>query len=79
MDESGYVKFTGKAVSSMEDIRNLELSPLDKTMARQAASHVVEDDLTIHEAYHLATALCWRAEAFVTRDLEEKSLSISGS
>jgi len=74
MDQSGYSELTDKAIAFIEDMRNLEITPLDKTMVKQASSHVLKNNLTIHDAYHLATALCQRAEAFVTRDeeLQEK-------
>ena len=74
MAQSGYSALTDKAVAFIEDIRNLEIASLDKTMAKQASSHVLKDNLTIHDAYHLATALCQGAEAFITRDekLQEK-------
>lgn len=68
--EAGYSEITEKIASLIEDIRNLEITPLDKTMTKLAADHVLKDKLTIHDAYHLATALCQRAETFVTRDEE---------
>ncbi len=74
MMESGFGELADKAVASIEDIRNLEIVALDKTMTKQAANFVFKDNLTVHDAYHLATSLCQKAEAFVTRDekLEKK-------
>jgi predicted nucleic acid-binding protein len=37
-------------------------------MAKEAAKYVLKDKLTIHDAYHLATALNLGASCFVTRD-----------
>ena len=70
MADSDYTALTDKAIASIEDIRNLDVVSLDKTMTKQAATFVIKDDLTIHDAYHLATALCHKAESFVTRDEE---------
>ncbi|MEM2850481.1 MAG: PIN domain-containing protein [Candidatus Bathyarchaeia archaeon] len=68
--ESGYPEIAEKAVSLIEDVKNLEIVPLDKTMTKLAADHVLKDKLTIHDAYHLSTAICQRAETFITRDEE---------
>jgi len=68
--EGGYPEIAEKATSLIEDVKNLEITPLDKTMTKLAADHVLKDKLTIHDAYHLATALCRRAETFITRDEE---------
>ncbi|MEM2936087.1 MAG: type II toxin-antitoxin system VapC family toxin [Candidatus Bathyarchaeia archaeon] len=70
MTQSGYSELTDKAVAFIEDMHNLEITSLDKAMVKQASCHVLKNNLTIHDAYHLATALCQRAEAFVTRDEE---------
>jgi len=70
VEESGYLALVDKAIASIEDIRNLDVVSLDKTMTKQAATFVIKDDLTVHDAYHLATALCHKAEAFVTSDDE---------
>jgi len=72
MAESGYTELSDKAVASIEDIHNLDITPLDKTMTQLAANYVLRDNLTIHDAYHLATALSQKAEAFITRDEELK-------
>jgi len=68
MVESGFSDSAELAVASIEDIRNLEIVALDKTMTKLAADYVVKENLTIHDAYHLTTALCRKARAFVTRD-----------
>lgn len=46
-------------------------------MARLAADHVIRDKVTVHDAYHLATAITEKAEIFVTRD-EELGAKIEG-
>lgn len=70
MAESGYVELIDKAIASIEDIRNLEIISLDKTMTKQATIFVLRDKLSIHDAYHLSTALQQKAKAFITRDEE---------
>ncbi|MFQ6086254.1 MAG: type II toxin-antitoxin system VapC family toxin [Candidatus Bathyarchaeia archaeon] len=74
MAESGFAELTETASASIEDMRNLKIAALDKTMAKLAASYVIRDNLTVHDAYHLATALCRKAEAFVTRDGDLKKI-----
>ncbi len=70
MVESGLSEITEVAVASIEDLHNLEIVPLDHTMTKLAADHVTKDKLTIHDAYHLATATSKKARIFVTRDEE---------
>jgi len=70
MVESGFSEITEVAVASIEDLHNLEVVPLDQTMTKLAAEHVIKEKLTIHDAYHLATATSRKARAFVTRDEE---------
>jgi predicted nucleic acid-binding protein len=72
MDKSGFGVEAEKALSAIEDIRYLSIVPLDKDMSREAARYVLKDKITVHDAYHLATALRSEAQYFVTRD---KSLS----
>jgi len=72
MNASGYGVEAEKAISALEDIRSLSIVPLDKEMSREAARCNLEDKITVHDAYHLATALRSGVEHFVTRD---KSLS----
>ena len=67
---SGFSEITEVAVASIEDLHNLEVVPLDHTMTKLAAEHVIKEKLTIHDAYHLATATSRKARAFVTRDEE---------
>jgi predicted nucleic acid-binding protein len=56
------------ALSAVEDIQFLRIAELSLEMARNAAKYVLKDRLTIHDAYHLATALNLGASCFVTRD-----------
>jgi predicted nucleic acid-binding protein len=70
MVESGFSEVTELAVAAIEDLHNLEIVPLDHTMTKLAADHVTKDKLTIHDAYHLATARSRKANVFVTRDEE---------
>lgn len=70
MVESGFSEATEVAVASIEDLHNLEIVPLDHTMTKLAADHVIKEKLTIHDAYHLATATSRKARVFVTRDEE---------
>lgn len=68
MTDSGFSESTEIALASIEDLRNLEIIALDRTMTKLAADYVLKDRLTIHDAYHLATAICLKVNAFVTRD-----------
>jgi predicted nucleic acid-binding protein len=68
MTESGFSEEAEVAVASVEDMQNLEIVPLDHTMTKLAAEHVIRDRLTVHDAYHLATATSRKARSFVTRD-----------
>ena len=70
MVESGFSEATEVAVASIEDLHNLEIVPLDHTMTKLAADHVIKEKLTIHDAYHLAAATSRKARVFVTRDQE---------
>jgi predicted nucleic acid-binding protein len=72
MDASGFGVEAEKALLVIEDIRYLSIVPLDKEVSREAARYVLKDKITIHDAYHLATALQSEVQYFVTRD---KSLS----
>ena len=67
---SGFSEITEVAVASIEDLHNLEVVPLDHMMTKLAAEHVIKEKLTIHDAYHLATATSRKARVFVTRDEE---------
>ena len=68
MIKNNYKGVADKAVTLVEDIVGLTILPLDKTMVKVAAEHILQDGLTVHDAYHLATALCGSADTFVTRD-----------
>ncbi|MEM3407649.1 MAG: type II toxin-antitoxin system VapC family toxin [Nitrososphaerota archaeon] len=68
MAESGYIELIDKAIASIEDIKNLEIVSLNKTMTKQAAIFVLRDNISIHDAYHLSTALQQKVKAFITRD-----------
>ncbi|MEM1575826.1 MAG: type II toxin-antitoxin system VapC family toxin [Nitrososphaerota archaeon] len=70
MAESGYIELVDKAIASIEDIKNLEIVSLNKTMTKQAAIFVLRDNISIHDAYHLSTALQQKVKAFITRDEE---------
>lgn len=70
MAESGYVELIDKAMASIEDIKNLEIVSLNKTMTKQAVIFVLRDNISIHDAYHLSTALQQKVKAFITRDEE---------
>lgn len=66
--KSGFADLVEVAVAAVEDLRGLNIVPLDKEMSKLAAEHVLQDKLTIHDAYHLATALHSNVSYFVTRD-----------
>lgn len=60
----------GRAAAIIKDLKNLRIVPLNESTDDLAADHVVEDKITVHDAYHLATAVTEKAEIFVTRDEE---------
>ena len=64
----GGMEVADKAVALIEDIDNLEIVPLGKLMVKTAADHVLREGLTVHDSYHLATALHMKSQAFLTRD-----------
>ena len=64
----GSVEVGDKAVALIEDIGSLEIVPLGKLMVKTAADHVLREGLTVHDSYHLATALHMKSQAFITRD-----------
>jgi predicted nucleic acid-binding protein len=68
MDLSGFRDQTEAAVAAVEDIRCLSIVPLDQEMAKSSARHILKDRITVHDAYHLATALGSQVLYFVTRD-----------
>lgn len=69
MSASGFADQAEVAIAALEDLRALAILPLDGAMSKTAAKHVLDDEITIHDAYHLATALHSKASYFVTRDL----------
>jgi predicted nucleic acid-binding protein len=68
MTKSGYKDEADRAIALIEDIAGLNILSLDQTMVKVAAEYVLQDRLTVHDAYHLATALSGKADKFVTRD-----------
>jgi predicted nucleic acid-binding protein len=68
MNASGFTDQSEEAVAAIEDIPSLVIIPLDQEMSKNAARHVLKDKMTIHDAYHLATALGSLSRYFVTRD-----------
>ena len=68
MAASGFADQTELAVAALEDLRALTIVPLDKAMSKTAAKHVLDDGITIQDAYHLATALQSGVSCFVIRD-----------
>ena len=68
MADSGFPDQVEAAVAAIEDLRGLGVVPLGKAMVKTAAEHVLEDRITIHDSYRLATALHSGASLFVTRD-----------
>jgi len=57
-----------QALRLVERMQNLEISPLGSLTARLAVKLVLERGLTVHDAYHAATAVENRTSVFVTRD-----------
>lgn len=68
MSMVGFKDQTEPAIAAIEDLYALTIVPLDKAMSKAAAQHVLDDKITVHDAYHLATALHSRVSSFVTRD-----------
>ena len=57
-----------QALSLIERTANLRVLPLDSLTVRLAAGLVLDNGITIHDAYHGATAIENNASVFVTRD-----------
>lgn len=57
-----------QALRLIERMENLTISPLNSWTAKVAARLVLDSGLTIHDAYHVATAIENDASVFVTRD-----------
>jgi predicted nucleic acid-binding protein len=52
----------------LERLENLTISPLGSLTARLAVRLTLERGMTVHDAYHSATAIESRTSVFVTRD-----------
>ena len=65
MSSSGFAAQAEAATSLLEDIHQLSIVPLDRDMSQMAARHVLKDNITVHDAYHLATALHSEVQYFV--------------
>ncbi len=57
-----------EALRLIERMANLRICPLDTWTARLAVSLVLDHGMTVHDAYHAASALENKASIFVTRD-----------
>ena len=57
-----------QALRLIERMQNLEICPLEPLTARLGVKFVLERGLTVHDAYHAATAVENKASIFVTRD-----------
>lgn len=63
-----------QALGLIEGMTNLTICPLDSWTAKLAVKLILDSGITIHDAYHSATAIEHKAHIFVTRDksLKEK-------
>jgi predicted nucleic acid-binding protein len=68
LERTGNRECIDRALRLIEGIENLTISPLGPLTAKIAVKLVLENQLTVHDAYHGATALENGAEVFVTRD-----------
>lgn len=68
MDKTGNRGRIDQALRLIERMENLTISPLNSWTARMAARLVLDSGLTVHDAYHGATAIENEASVFVTRD-----------
>jgi predicted nucleic acid-binding protein len=57
-----------QALMLVERMQNLQISPLGPLTARLAVRLALERGLTVHDAYHAATAVESKASVFVSRD-----------
>lgn len=57
-----------QALRLIEGMENLTICPLGSWTARFAVKLVLESGMTVHDAYHGATAIENKASIFVTRD-----------
>jgi predicted nucleic acid-binding protein len=65
---SGNRDKTDDALRLIERMENLTIYSLSSFVARLAAKLVLDSRLSIHDAYHCATAVENKADVFVTRD-----------
>jgi predicted nucleic acid-binding protein len=68
LEKTGNRESIDRTLRLIEGIENLSISPLGSLTARIAAKLVLGSQLTVHDAYHGATALENGAGVFVTRD-----------
>jgi len=68
MAKTGSTEKIDEALRLLERMQNLEITSLSSLAARLALRLVLERRLTVHDAYHVATALEGKASVFVTRD-----------
>ncbi len=68
MEKTGNRENIDRALRLVERMNNLTICPLDSWTARMAAKFVFDSHLTVHDAYHGATAMVNGAGVFVTRD-----------
>lgn len=59
---------TDDALRLIERMENLTICPVSSYVAKLAAKLVLDSRLSIHDAYHGATAVENKADVFVTRD-----------
>ncbi|MCL4435684.1 MAG: type II toxin-antitoxin system VapC family toxin [Thaumarchaeota archaeon] len=57
-----------QALGLIERMPNLTICPLGSWTAKLAVKLVLDSSITIHDAYHSATAIEHKADIFVTRD-----------
>lgn len=68
MEKTGNRERIDDALRLIERMNNLTICPLSSWTARMAAKLVFDSHLTVHDAYHGATAMENGATLFVTRD-----------
>ena len=66
--KTGNLEKIDQALRLIERMENLVICPLDSMAARMAVRLVLESGMTLHDAYHGATAIENKASVFVTRD-----------
>lgn len=68
MDKTGNRGRIDEALRLVERMENLTVCPLTSWTARLAVRLVLDSGMTVHDAYHGATAIENNAGTFVTRD-----------